>query len=43
MFFSLVLRNSGNNEELEEFVETSLLKKTVYLLKDIGDEFCIKD
>ena len=40
MFFSLVLRNSGNNEEYEE---TSLLKKTVYLLKDIGDEHCIKD
>ena len=27
---------------LEEFIETSLLKKTVYLLKDIGDEHCIE-
>ena len=41
-FFALVLASNGGNNESGRIYGDVSVEKSVYLLKDIGDEYCIE-
>ena len=41
-FFALVLASNGGNNEAGRIYGDVSVEKSVYLLKDIGDEYCMK-